>query len=118
SHSYIPVEVRRIIIYQQEFLHNSAAEISMNLNIPLRTVQRILERWNKMGEVINEPHREGPPKALTDEQVEFVINMLEHSPDLYLEEMKDELWYRHRAAVTLSALDNTLKELGITYKKV
>lgn len=68
-HSYIPLEVRRIILRQAEILRYSAVEVSINTGIPLRTVQRIIERWKKMGEVIREPHREGPPRALTDQEL-------------------------------------------------
>ncbi|KAH7051377.1 hypothetical protein BKA62DRAFT_780289 [Auriculariales sp. MPI-PUGE-AT-0066] len=88
----------------------------MATDISLRTVQRVLFRWNIMSEVIQNPRLEGNPKKLSNEQLQFVIGLLRHTPDLYLDEIKEELWQRHGIGVSLSTLHKELKELELTRK--
>lgn len=118
NHEYVPLEVRRIVLYQREILQYTSAQICVSTDIPLRTVQRILQRWRELGEIVREPHREGPRRVMNDVHIKFVLAILAHSPDLYLEEIRDELWYRHNVNVPLSTLDYNLKELDITTKSL
>ncbi|KAH7065995.1 hypothetical protein BKA62DRAFT_592101, partial [Auriculariales sp. MPI-PUGE-AT-0066] len=91
-------------------------EIAVDLDLPLRSVQFIRHRWHILKEVISEPRREGPPKVLSDMHCEFIIGLVSHSPELFLEEVKCELWDRHRVSVSLSTLYRTMKELDLTFK--
>ncbi|KAH7098207.1 hypothetical protein BKA62DRAFT_581118, partial [Auriculariales sp. MPI-PUGE-AT-0066] len=93
-----------------------SAEISYATDIPLRTVQRVLFRWRMLGMIIRDPQAEGPPSKLTREHLKFILGLLEHSPDLYLDEIKDELWFRFDIGVSLATLCKELKELEITRK--
>ncbi|KAH7074323.1 hypothetical protein BKA62DRAFT_628588 [Auriculariales sp. MPI-PUGE-AT-0066] len=115
-HERISLQVRRIILHQAHVLHWSSSKISMATDISLRTVQRVLFRWNIMSEVIQNPRLEGNPKKLSNEQLQFVIGLLRHTPDLYLDEIKEELWQRHGIGVSLSTLHKELKELELTRK--
>jgi len=49
---------------------------------------------------------------------QFLLGLLAHSPDLSLDELKEELWHRHRISVSLSTLCMTLKELDLPRKQV
>jgi len=49
---------------------------------------------------------------------QFLLGLLAHSPDLSLDELKEELWHRHRLSVSLSTLCMTLKELDLPRKQV
>jgi len=49
---------------------------------------------------------------------QFIIGLLEYTPDLYLDEIKEELWFRFNVGVSLSTLHKELKELEITRKVV
>ncbi|EJD36823.1 hypothetical protein AURDEDRAFT_25198, partial [Auricularia subglabra TFB-10046 SS5] len=91
-------------------------QISLELDIPLRTIQRVLQRWRVLGDLISHPSKEGPPRILSEMHIKFVLGLLEHSPDLYLDEIVEELWYRHGVEIGLSTLYVNLKELGITTK--
>lgn len=44
--------------------------------------------------------------------------LLDHSPDLYLDEIQDELYHQHDLEISLSAICRTLKRLGYSSKKV
>ena len=47
-----------------------------------------------------------------------MLALLEHSPDIYLDELQEQLEEQHNLKVSISTLSNTLKRLGITSKKV
>jgi len=66
-------QVRQIIVYQSETLCWSTAQISHATDIPLRTIQRVLFRWRMLGEIVQDPRREGPPKKLSDQHIQVRI---------------------------------------------
>ena len=45
-----------------------------------------------------------------------MLALLEHSPDIYLDELQEQLEEQHNIKVSISTLSNTLKRLGITSK--
>jgi hypothetical protein len=47
-----------------------------------------------------------------------MLGLLEHSLDLYLDEIQEEMWVKHAIDVSLSIVCCTLKRLGMTSKKV
>jgi hypothetical protein len=51
-------------------------------------------------------------------QFQHMFGLLEHSPDLYLDEIQEEMWVKHAIDVSISTVCRTLKRLGMTSKKV
>jgi transposase len=49
---------------------------------------------------------------------QFMLALLEHMPDLYLDEIQEQLHEQHDVSVSLAALSRILKRLGISSKKV
>jgi len=47
-----------------------------------------------------------------------MLGLLEHSPDMYLDEIQEELLTKHEIDISLSTIWRTLKRLGMTSKKV
>jgi hypothetical protein len=47
-----------------------------------------------------------------------MLALLEHSPDLYLDEIQDQLYVQHTIDVSLATICRTLKRLGFSSKKV
>lgn len=133
---YYSRDLKRRVIYQAEVLGYTSTEISINLDIPLRVIQRVKQTWNEIGEVCKDrtaigraplmhpEHCEvsnsftyGPVSNFTSES-QFMLALLEHSPDIYLDELQEQLEEQHNLKVSISTLSNTLKRLGITSKKV
>jgi transposase len=46
-----------------------------------------------------------------------MLGMLDHSPDLFLDEIQDQLQCVHGLEISLSTISRTLKRLGMTSKK-
>jgi hypothetical protein len=53
-----------------------------------------------------------------DSKEQMMLAMLEHSPDLYLDEIQEQLSAVHALELRLKTISCTLKCLGITSKKV
>ena len=47
-----------------------------------------------------------------------MLALIEHSPDIYLDEIQEQLHEFHEVDVSLSTISRTLKRLGIRSKKV
>jgi transposase len=47
-----------------------------------------------------------------------MLSLIERSPDIFLDEIQDQLFEQHELEVSLSTIWRTLKRLGITSKKV
>jgi transposase len=49
---------------------------------------------------------------------QMMLALLEHSPDLYLDEIQEQLLAQHDVDISLSTVCRTLRRLGISSKKV
>ncbi|KAF8078346.1 hypothetical protein FPV67DRAFT_1382651, partial [Lyophyllum atratum] len=96
----------------------STTEISINLNIPLRVVQRAIQTWNKIGEVCRNRRHMGRAPLLSPAHTRFLLALLEHSPDMYLDEIQEQMLEQHDINISIPAIWRTLKRLGIGLKKL
>ncbi|KAJ6540644.1 hypothetical protein B0H19DRAFT_855328, partial [Mycena capillaripes] len=95
-----------------------SAEIALLLDMPLRVVQRVRQVWNEIGEVSPQRARSGRQPLMSREAVDMMLAMLEHSPDLYLDEIQEQLSTVHGLELSLMTISRTLKRLGMTSKKL
>ena len=47
-----------------------------------------------------------------------MLGLLDHSPDMFLDEIQDQLFHQHGIDISLATISRTLKRLGISSKKV
>ncbi|KAJ7626238.1 hypothetical protein B0H17DRAFT_849791, partial [Mycena rosella] len=93
-------------------------EISILLDMPIRVVQRVRQVWNEIGEVGRQRARSGREPLMSREAVDMMLALLEHSPDLYLDEIQEQLSTVHELELSLKTIGRTLKRLGMTTKKL
>jgi transposase len=62
--------VREIVVYQNEILGWNSTQIAIALDIPLRSVQRMLQRWKELGEVLDDPKQAGRPRLMNDHHID------------------------------------------------
>ncbi|KAF8582059.1 hypothetical protein K439DRAFT_1252439, partial [Ramaria rubella] len=96
-------------------------EIALNLNMSLHVVQRVLQLYKELGDVMKDPHmyqRRGPPPVFNQTACNYMIKLLEEKPDLYLDEIALELNDVTGLDISISTVHHSLKLLGITSKKV
>jgi hypothetical protein len=122
------------VLHQSYILGNSSTISAINLDMNVRVVQRVKQTFKATGEVCEDRKGIGRLPLLTigaievneiftmssDTNIQFqhMLGLLEHSPDLYLDEIQEEMWVKHAIDVSLSTVCHTLKRLGITSKKV
>ncbi|KAF8585873.1 hypothetical protein K439DRAFT_1264673, partial [Ramaria rubella] len=91
------------------------AEIALNLNMSLRVIQRVLQLYKELRDVMKDPHmyqRHVPSYA------QYMLKLLEEKPDLYLDEIALELNDVTGLDISISTVHCSLKLLGITSKRV
>ena len=57
-------------------------------------------------------------RSSTDDEEQYVLATLERTPDMYLDELVDELATHFDIPVSISTLSHTLKRLGMSNKKL
>ncbi|KAJ7829127.1 hypothetical protein B0H13DRAFT_1652858 [Mycena leptocephala] len=111
-------DLKRRVIHMSQTLHMSTTETSILLNMPLRVVQRVWQVWNEIGEVARPRTRSGRAPLMSRTAVDMMLGMLEHSPDLYLDEIQEQLSAVHGLDLSLRTICRTLHRLGMTIKKL
>jgi len=122
------------VLHQSYILGNSTTITAINLDINVRVVQHVKQTFKAMGEVcedrkwigrlplltigVIEVNENFTTSSVTYIQFQHMLGLLEHSPDLYLDEIQEEMWVKHAIDVSLSTVCRTLKRLGMTSKKV
>ncbi|KAH7910153.1 hypothetical protein BJ138DRAFT_974421, partial [Hygrophoropsis aurantiaca] len=96
----------------------SSKDIAVLLDMPLRVVQWVRKLWTEIGEVSRDRRGHGRSPLMSSVGIEFMLGLLEHSPDLYLDELQDQLFVLHGLDVSLAIIARTLKQLGITSKAI
>lgn len=95
-----------------------AADIAKSLDMPLRVVQRVLQTWEELGEVCRDRHGMGRAPLLGRHAVKLMLALIERTPDIYLDEIHEQLYELHDRDVSLATVWRTLRRLGITSKKL
>ncbi|KAK7054183.1 hypothetical protein R3P38DRAFT_1486142 [Favolaschia claudopus] len=86
-----------------------------------RTVQRVLQDYRRKGTVMREHLQQemrGAKRAMTCGDVQFLTGIVRHSPDVYLDELREMLENRRGIEVTEATIWRTLKRCGFTVKKL
>ncbi|KAJ3713251.1 hypothetical protein DFJ43DRAFT_961584, partial [Lentinula guzmanii] len=96
----------------------TTAEIAVDLDMPLRVVQRVLYLWKEIGEVCKGRKGRGRAQILNCSQCQMLVALLEHSPDIFLDELQLELSTQYGIEVSLATMTRTLTRLGYSRKKL
>ncbi|KAJ7681387.1 hypothetical protein B0H17DRAFT_855500, partial [Mycena rosella] len=95
-------------------------EISHDLDIPLRVVQRVKQTWAELGEVCCDCRHCGAlPFGLLDNGfTQFILAIIKHTPDVFLDEIQEALFTQHNIDVSLATICRSLHRMGISSKKL
>ncbi|KAF8579856.1 hypothetical protein K439DRAFT_1240632, partial [Ramaria rubella] len=95
--------------------------IAKELDMSLRVVQRVLQLYEEIGTVVRNPGlyaKKGRARLLHSCAVEFMLALVDQQPDIYLNEIAEELIEQHGVSVFLATIQQTMKLLGITTKRL
>ncbi|KAJ6522610.1 hypothetical protein B0H19DRAFT_857960, partial [Mycena capillaripes] len=93
-------------------------EIAHDLNMPLRVVQRVMQMWTEIGEVSRDRRHKGRAPLMSPSNCQFVLALLDHTPDIFLDEIQEALFIEHDIDVSLATICRTLHRLGISSKRL
>ena len=110
-------DLKQRVIYSAYTLHKKSTEIAIDLDMPLRVVQRVKKTWNEIGEVCRDRRFIGRHPLLSPDQtrvstrhywiilpvdavvhafwIQYMLGLVEHSPDIYLDEIQEQLLEQH-----------------------
>ncbi|KAJ3924794.1 MAG: hypothetical protein NXY57DRAFT_907768 [Lentinula lateritia] len=112
-------DLRKTIVYLRKTC-STLNEISQKSNCKKRTIQRILAEHRKTNGPGHELTAElrGRKRILSFEDLRFVHGLLTHTPDMYLDEIRDAVYERRGVLASTPTLWRVLKLSGYTLKKV
>jgi transposase len=88
-------------------------EIAKALNLPVRTVNGLLEHERETGSMAAMPHK-GRLPALNDKELEKLKQLIKDNPDMTLEEMEKKMGI----SIDISAMSRIVRfKLGFNLKK-
>ncbi|KAF8591646.1 hypothetical protein K439DRAFT_1295287, partial [Ramaria rubella] len=90
-------------------------EIALNLNMSLHVVQRVLQLYKELGDVMKDPHMY---QRYLPSYAQYMLKLLEEKPDLYLDEITLVLNDVTSLDISISTVHRSLKLLGITSKRL
>ncbi|KAJ6456076.1 Homeodomain-like protein [Mycena sanguinolenta] len=86
-----------------------------------RTVQRILEDYRMKGTVMREHLKlemRGAKRGMSSSDIRFLTGVVRHSPDVYLDELREIIEEKRGTEVSEATIWRTLRRCGFTMKKV
>ncbi|KAJ3861333.1 hypothetical protein EV359DRAFT_47419, partial [Lentinula novae-zelandiae] len=111
-------DLKLTVIHQSFILGYKPTKIAIELDMPLRVVQRIQQNWNEIKDVCNERKQIGQSPLMRPDACKLMFGLIEHSPDIYLDEIQDELYYSYDLMLSISTIWRTLRRLGICNKRL
>ncbi|THH14792.1 hypothetical protein EUX98_g9562 [Antrodiella citrinella] len=116
---FISPDVKRaaIRLYERNLL--PLEDILDCINISARTFWRILKLYRQTGDVINpRPRQRGRPRKLLSDDVQYLIRLIRHRPDWFLDELLGLLDNNRFVAVHFSTIHRELLRAGVSLKKL
>ncbi|KAF8590326.1 hypothetical protein K439DRAFT_1330687, partial [Ramaria rubella] len=96
----------------------SPTAITIDLNMSLHVVQRVLQTWDEITAVVKEPKKLRRAHLMGTEQIQVMFTLLEQRPAIHLDEIQDELGWWYNISMSLATICRMLKRLGMTSKHI
>ncbi|KAJ7749453.1 hypothetical protein B0H16DRAFT_1319299 [Mycena metata] len=106
------------VIYQAYTLEKPSPDIARDLNMPPRVVQRVKRTWAEIGDVCRDRRHKGRAPMLSPANSKFMLALIEHTPDIYLDEIQEQLFTQHDLDVSLATIRRTLHHITETAWKL
>ncbi|KAF8589087.1 hypothetical protein K439DRAFT_1612985 [Ramaria rubella] len=106
------------VVYQCYTLCRSTTVIAKELDMSFCVIQHVL--YEEIGAVVKNPGlyaKKGRACLLNSHAVEFMLALVDQRPDIYLDEIAEELIAQHGVSISLATIQWTVKLLGITTKR-
>ncbi|KAG8802881.1 hypothetical protein FRC16_008491 [Serendipita sp. 398] len=109
-------DVCRAIVYMSSIY--TAEEISLALRRPIRTVYAILAKARSGADFLPKPRGPRGSYVLSEQDIQYLIMLIQRSPDLYLDELKERLFEGTGASPSIPTIYRALRRAGFTRKTI
>ncbi len=107
------LDLRERVAAAVDHREGSQREIARRFRVSLSFIVRLLQRRHKAGTLAPKPHGGGPRPALTRRDQQRLRRLVRKQNDATLKQLKQQGGFD----CTLTTIWNTLRHLGLTYKK-
>ncbi|KAJ7767406.1 hypothetical protein DFH07DRAFT_736868 [Mycena maculata] len=112
-------DTKKLVAHLYHNRQRKQHEIAADLQISLSSVKKILHQYRHDTEGVPAPSTlrvRGRPRIL--QTVDFLVGLIERTPDIYLHELQEELRELCNVNVSLLAIWRALRHRGFTRKQV
>jgi transposase len=99
-------------------LTHTVRETAAFFRVSPNTIHLLQKRFLETGQLAPQPSRAGRPRVISGEGELFLQVLLREEVDLTLEELRERYASAYGVTVSLGAMHDTLRRLGVTRKKV
>ncbi|KAF8573627.1 hypothetical protein K439DRAFT_1555387 [Ramaria rubella] len=87
------------------------------LGVSRSSVRQWWDNYEEYSDVLPPPNpNQGRPRVLDGDKLHSLVELIEWSPEMYLDELQDWLALEHDILVGITTLDRNIHEAGLTYK--
>jgi len=90
-----------------------------DLGFSRRTFFRTIKLFNETGEVVKPAsHSRGRPRSLNHEDLSYLLQLIQHCPSWFLDELQGLLESNHFISIHFSTIHCELEHAGVSLKKL
>ncbi|KAJ7690878.1 Homeodomain-like protein [Mycena rosella] len=110
------VKITAINLYEQG--HLSLKDILSCVGFSRSTFFRVLKLWRTTGDVVRPRKRTGRPRLLHHDDVDYLVRLVQHQPDWFLDELLNLLKHNRFISVHYTTIHRELERAGMSTKKL
>ncbi|KAJ7038456.1 hypothetical protein C8F04DRAFT_915687, partial [Mycena alexandri] len=110
------VKIAALNLYEHGRL--SLTEILDCVGFSRRTFFRVLKLWCTTGDVVRSRTRTGCTRLLHFDDVDYLLRLVQHQPDYFLDELQDLLQHNRFILVHFTTIHRELERAGISTKNL
>jgi len=106
------------IVWMYLYREMTYKQVAETMLVSEKSVQRYVHLFNVNGNVSEKQQRNGPSRKLSEIEELSIMQSLLRKPNLFLDELNQELMEVAGCSIDRSTLCRTVKRLGFTHKKI
>jgi transposase len=111
------LKIAAMRLYDRKIL--TVEEICEIVGFSVRTFWRVKNIWDETGDVIRKTHGiRGRPRLLVHDDILYLVRLVKHRPDWFLEELAELLDTNRFISVHFVTIFRTLERAGYSVKKL
>ncbi len=111
------LDLRQRVVAAYENGVETILEVAERFAVSDSFIKKLLRRKRTTGNIAPVGHRGGQPKRLQEKHRKWLLKTVLATPDITLEELREQLFSEHQAAASVATLSGELRGLDLRRKK-